>query len=79
MPLLWRYKELFKEELGTATIHNTKLHVCPDAVPKFFKPHPMPFTTNGAIRAELDQLEAERIVEKVAHSEWAVHIVAVSK
>ena len=52
------------------------MHVHLGAVPKFLKPH-LPYATKSAIGAELDQLEAEGIVEKVAHS--AAHIVAVPK
>ena len=56
-----------------------QLHVRPDALPKFFKPRPVPFATKDAIGAELDRLEVEGIVEKVTHSEWAAPIVAVPK
>ena len=78
-PLLERYQGLFKDELGTASVHKAKLYVRPDAKPKFFKPRPVPFATKDAIGRALDQLEAEGIVEKVAHSEWAAPIVAVPK
>ena len=53
------------------------MHVHLGAVPKFLKPHLLPYATKSAIGAELDQLEAEGIVEKVVHS--AAHIVAVPK
>ena len=78
-PLLERYHNVFKDELGTASIHKAKLHVRSDAVPKFFKPRSVPFSTKDAIGAELDRLEAEGILEKVSHSEWAAPIVAVPK
>ena len=77
--LLERYHNVFKDELGTASIHKAKLHVRADAVPKFFKPCSVPFSTKDAIRAELDCLEAEGILEKASHSEWAAPIIAVPK
>ena len=79
IPLLEHYQDLFKDEIGTASVHKAKLHVRPEAVPKFFKPRLVLFTTNDAIGAALDQLEAEEIVEKVAHSDWAAPIVAAPK
>ena len=63
--------------MGTASVHKAKLHVHPDAVPKFFKPRSVPFATKDSIGAGLDKLEAEEIVEKVDHSDWAAPIVAV--
>ena len=78
-PLLERYQGLFKDELETASVHKAKLYVRPDAKPKFFKPRPVPFTTKDAIGRALHQLEAEGIVEKVAHSKWAAPIVVVPK
>lgn len=77
--LLECYKELFKGELRTASVHKVQLHGHLDALPKFFKPHPVPFATKDAIGAELDRLETEGIMEKVAHSEWAAPIVAIPK
>ena len=78
-PLLERFKDVFKDQLGTASIHEAKLHIRSDAVPKFFKPRSVPFSTKDVIGAELDRLEAEGILEKVSHSEWAAPIDAVPK
>ena len=76
-PLLQCYQGLFKDEMGNASVHKAKLHVRPDAVPKFFKPRSVPLATKDSINAGLDKLEAEEIVEKVDHSDWAAPIVAV--
>lgn len=78
-PLLQHYQGLFKDELGTDSVYKGKLHVHPDAVPKFFKPRSVPFASKDSISAALDKLEAEEIVEKVDHSDWAAPIVAVPK
>lgn len=75
--LLECYKNVFKEELGTDSIHKVKLHARSDAVSKFFKPHSMLFSTKGIIGAEFNCLEAEGTLDKVSHSEWAAPHVAV--
>lgn len=39
----------------------------------------MPFAIKDAVGAELDRLEAEGIVERVSHSDWAAPIVVVPR
>ena len=39
----------------------------------------MPFVIRDAVGHELDRLEADTIIEKAAHAEWAAPIVAVPK
>ena len=77
--LLERHQVVFKDELGTVQEQKATLQVRPEASPKFHKARPVPFATKDAIGAELDRLEAEGILEKVSHSNWAAPIVAVPK
>ena len=77
--LLRAHEEIFKDELGTVRSLQATLHVRPDARPKFFKPRTVPFAIKGAIEQELDRLEANRVIRKVTHSEWATPIVPVPK
>ena len=51
----------------------------PDAKPIFVCPWAVPFALWEPIKRELDCLEEMRVVEKIAHSEWAASIVAVPK
>jgi len=53
--------------------------VDPNTTPRFFKPHPVPFTIIDAISRELDHMEKQGTTEKVDHSEWVAPIVAVPK
>ena len=77
--LFEKYKNIFKEELGTVTSHKAILKVQPEATPKFHKARPVPFAIKETVGKQLDHLEAEGILVKVNHSEWAAPIVAVPK
>ena len=46
--------------------------------PKFFKLQPVPFTLLGRVKAELDHLEHDGVLEKT-YCEWATLVMAVSK
>ena len=77
--LLTKYKELFKEELGTVCKYKASVHIKEGACPKFFGLHSVPFAIQGAVKIELDRLEAAEILEKVCYSDLAALIVAVHK
>ena len=77
LQLLRKYAALFSDELGTLRPFKAKIQVRPDAPPRFFKPRSEPYATKEAIEQELERLEADGIIEKVPHSEWAAPIVAV--
>ena len=47
-----------------------------DAVPKFVKPRPVPFSRMDAVDKELEDLG---VITRVDHSEWATPIVVVQK
>ena len=51
----------------------------PASPPVFKKPWPVPFALKEAVGKELDRLEAQGIITKVNHSEWAAPIVVVPK
>ena len=58
--------------------YKAKLHVDLQAEPRFYKPRPVPFAIRAAIGKELDLLEKQGVIEKVAilhtisagHEEW---------
>ena len=50
-----------------------------DAVPKFIKPRPVPFSRMEAVDKELHRLEDFSIITRVDHSEWATPIIVVQK
>ena len=77
--LLSKYKDLFKEELGTVQNYEVKLHVKSEASPKFCKARAVPYALKEPIERELERLEHLKIIEKVNHSEWAAPVVPVLK
>ena len=48
-PLLGCFKGIFKEELGTVSIHKARLHVCSNTASKLFKPPSVLFSTKKQI------------------------------
>ena len=77
--LLNEYADVLCDKLGALTSTTAKLHVKRNSVPKFHKACPAPFAIKEALGQEIDGLEAEGILEKVKHSEWAAPVVAVPK
>ena len=74
-----KHANVFKEELGLVQGVKAKLHVDPQAQPRFFKPRKVPYALRGKVEAELDRLESEGVIEKVPTSDWAAPIVPVVK
>ena len=59
--------------------YQANLCMKPKAKPKFHRPRPVPYAIKEAIGEELDRMEADGIIEKITHSDWAAPIVAVPK
>ncbi|XP_045463872.1 uncharacterized protein K02A2.6-like [Harmonia axyridis] len=77
--LLSRFKELFKDELGTYRHEKIELNIMPDVKPIFCKPRPVPFLFKEKINSELEKLEAKGVISKVETSEWGTPLVPVMK
>ena len=77
--LLSKYKNLFKEELGTVQNYQVKPHVKSEVPPKFCKARAVPYALKEPIERELERLEHLKIIEKANHSEWAAPVVSVLK
>lgn len=77
--VLTRHEAVFKEGLGTWTGPPAKIHVDKDAVPRYYKPRPVPYALKEKVEVELERLLNDKIVEPVKFSEWAVPIVPVLK
>ena len=74
-----RHAEVFKEELGRVKGVKAKIHLDPQAQPRFFKPRTVPYALRGKVEKELDRLEMEGVIEKAETADWAAPIVPVVK
>ena len=74
-----RYGDVFGDGIGQLSGFTAKLNVEHDAVPQFKKPRNVPFALQKAVKAELDNLEAQGIIIPVENSDWATPIVPVPK
>ena len=61
---------MFDGELGCIRGFNAKLKLKEDAEPVFRKARPVPYTLKPRVEAELDKLESNGVLRKVAVSEW---------
>jgi len=77
--ILKQYSEVFKDELGTLKDVTVKLHVDPEAMPRFFKHRSVPYAMKGKVEEELERLQKLGIIEPVQFSRWAAPIVPVLK
>ncbi len=74
-----KYKDLFREELGTLKGVQVKLTLKPGATPKFFRPRAVPYALREAVEKDLARLEQLGVIEKVNYSDWGAPIVPVPK
>ena len=75
--ILYKYSELFKEELGTMRGVNAKPSVKQDAIPKFSCARPVPYALREAIEKDLSRMQQLGVIEKVSYSDWATTVVPV--
>ena len=77
--LLETHSEVFEEKLGKVKGTTAKIHVDPDAMPRFFKARSVPFTMQQKVEKELERLQEQGIIEPIQFSDWAAPIVPVTK
>ena len=77
--VLDKYKEVFNNEIGTVKDTAAKFQIDSEAMPKFYKPRPVPYSTRDLVEKELECLQLQGIIEPVKFSDWAAPIVLVLK
>ena len=77
--ILDEYQDVFADEPGNFRDFQANVSVAEGARPKFHRPRPVPFALKGPVEDALDHLEAEGVIEKITHSDWAAPIVTVPK
>ena len=76
-PVLDKYPSVFQEGLGKLQGFKAKIHVDPNAEPRFFRPRSMPYAVRDKVEKELARLQEEGTIEAVEVSDWAAPIVPV--
>ncbi|CAF3357915.1 unnamed protein product [Rotaria sp. Silwood1] len=76
---LQKYKDVLHKELGHCTKVQAHIQLKPDAIPKFFKPRPIPFAYLQGIKEEIQRNVEAGIIQRIDTSPWAVPIVSVKK
>ena len=74
-----KFPDVFQEGIGTIKGFEASIRLEKDAAPIFCKPRPVPYALREAVEKELDRLEANGIITKVEHSQWATPIVVIPK
>ena len=77
--VLDQHADVFAEGLGTARGITAKIHVDPQAPPRFCKARPIPYALRDKVTRELERLEKASIIEPVEFADWAAPVVPVMK
>ena len=77
--VLSKHGDVFSEGLGKMKNIQARIQVKEDARPRFWKARPVALARKPAVDEALRELEAERVIKKVATSEWAAPIVTPVK
>ena len=73
--VLEKHPEVFGEGLGCLKGTELKLNIDPQVTPKFLKARSVPLALKPKVEAELDNLEAMRIISPVKFSHWAAPVL----
>ena len=77
--VLKKFSKVFAPELGTFNKGKIKINLHQNAIPKFFRPRPLPFALQRKVELELEKLLKLNIIEQVDYAEWGTPIVPVIK
>ena len=70
---------MFEESLGEFKGPKAKIHIDPNATPRFCRARPVPYALREKLEQELDRLQQEGVIEPVEFAEWAAPVVPVIK
>ena len=77
--ILGEHSAVFSDTPGCLRSHKVKIHLRPEATPKFCKARQPPYAMRQRIEEELDRLQRDGIIKPVEFSDWATPIVPVIK
>jgi len=77
--VLDKHPAVFGGGLGTLKNFEAKIHVDPNATPRFCKARSVPYALRGKVEEELERLVREGTLEPIQVADWAAPIVPVLK
>ena len=77
--VLNKHTILFREELGLLEETTASILIEPQSQPRYFKACPVPYALRDKVEAELQRLQALKVITSVTYSAWASPIVPVVK
>ena len=77
--VLKTHDAVFRSELGKLQGISAKLHIAPDARPRFFRPRPVALSLKEKVLNEISRLENLGVITPVKYSDWAAPIVPIVK
>ena len=77
--VIGKHSRLFRSELGKLNGMKAKICVPSNAQPRYYKPHPVPYSLRDKVDQELESLLKAGIISPVQYSDWAAPIVPVVK
>lgn len=77
--LINEFLEVFSDKLGHYRGEAVKLVLKKEAMPKYIKSIPIPFSLKNKVEKELQRLTDEKVLIPVNSSEWGTPIVPVLK
>ena len=77
--VLSKHETVFLDGPGIVRGFRAKLHVDPEAKPKFLKARSVPFSMRNLVESELERLQQEGTISPAQFSHWASPIVPVMK
>ena len=77
--VLNKHTILFREELGLLEETTASILIEPQSQPRYFKARPVPYALRDKVEAELQRLQALKVITPVTYSAWAAPIVPVVK
>ena len=75
--VLGKHEEIFNDEIGTVKEVVGKFQLDSQALPKFYKPRPIPYAMRNLVEKEFECLRLQGIIEPVKFSDCAALIVPV--
>ena len=77
--VLKTHDAVFRSELGKLQGISAKLHIAPDARPRFFRPRPVALSLKEKVLNEISRLENLGVITPVKYSDWATPIIPIVK